>query len=109
MATCKHPRPLVPAPEVAHRDESASLISLSVGVKSPDDVVIVAALRTPSCRAKKGGMKELMPEEMLAIVLKELLERTHIDPQLIDDVVVGNVLQPGAGATTARMASLYAG
>lgn len=80
-----------------------------VGVKGPDDVVIVAALRTPICRAKKGGLKSLMPEEMLAAVLKGLLEQTRIDPRLVDDVVVGNVLQPGAGATTARMASLSAG
>ena len=46
---------------------------------------------------------------MLATVLKGVLSKTGIDPNLIKDVVVGNVLPPGGGATLARMASLYAG
>jgi acetyl-CoA acyltransferase 1 len=68
-----------------------------------------SALRTPICRAKKGGFKDTTAEELLAAVLKATLEKTKIDPKLINDVVIGNVLQPGAGATTARMAALFAG
>lgn len=33
-----------------------------IGVKSPDDIVIVSALRTPITRAKKGGFKDTLPE-----------------------------------------------
>lgn len=68
-----------------------------------------SALRTPICRAKKGGFKETPAEELLAATLKAILEKTGIRAELIDDVVVGNVLPPGGGATTARMAALYAG
>jgi len=37
---------------------------------TPDDVVIVSALRTPITRARKGGLKDVLPEEMLGEVLK---------------------------------------
>ena len=91
-----------------------------VRIKSPEDVVIVwykpswrtkrvSALRTPICRAKKGGFKDTPPEELLAAVLRGIIEKTKISPHLIQDVVVGNVLSAGSGATAARMASLYAG
>lgn len=68
-----------------------------------------SALRTPICKAGKGGFKDTPPEELLAAVLKGIIEKTKIDPALIQDVLVGNVLNPGAGATIARMASLYSG
>lgn len=80
-----------------------------IGVKNDDDVVIVAALRTPICRARKGGFKDTLPEELLATVLKAVLDKTGINPALVDDIQVGNVLPPGGGATVARMAQLYAG
>jgi len=71
--------------------------------------VIVAALRTPITRAKRGGFKDTHPEVLLAAVLKAIYEKTRIDPKLVQDIVVGNVLPPGGGATVARMAALYAG
>ena len=60
-------------------------------------------------RARRGGLKDVHAEMMLATVLKGVLEKSGIDPKLIEDVVIGNVLPPGGGATLARMASLYAG
>ncbi|CAG8553942.1 7037_t:CDS:2 [Paraglomus brasilianum] len=77
--------------------------------KSPDDVVIVAAVRTPMTRSKKGGFKDTLPEDLLAAALKGVVDRAGIDPKLIEDIAVGNVLPPGGGATTARAAALYAG
>ena len=68
-----------------------------------------SALRTPVTRARRGGLKDVHAEMMLATVLKGVLTKTGIDPKLIEDVVVGNVLPPGGGATVARMAALYAG
>ena len=79
------------------------------GVKTPDDVVIVAALRTPISRARKGPFKDTHPEELLAAVLKAIVQKTGINPALVDDIQVGNVLPAGGGATVARMAQLYAG
>ena len=42
----------------------------------------------------------MAPEDMLAVVFKAILKKAKIDPKLIDDVVVGNVLPLGSGATT---------
>lgn len=77
--------------------------------KHDDDVVIVSALRTPITKAKKGGLAEACPEDLLAAVFKGVIAESKIDPKLIEDVAVGNVLPPGGGATVARMAALYSG
>jgi acetyl-CoA acyltransferase 1 len=60
-------------------------------------------------RARKGGLKDVHPELMLGTVLKGVLARSKVDPKLVEDVCVGNVLPPGGGATVARMAALYSG
>lgn len=46
---------------------------------------------------------------MLTHVLKAVYSKVNLDPKLIQDICVGNVLPPGGGATVARMAQLYAG
>lgn len=76
---------------------------------TPCTVVIVSALRTPITRAKKGGLAQACPEDMLGQVLKGVLAQSKLDPKLVEDVAVGNVLPPGGGATVARMAVLWAG
>lgn len=78
------------------------------GKKSPTDVVIVSALRTPLTRAFKGGLKNTAPELLLAHVLKAVIADSKIDPKLIEDVMCGNVLMPGAGALVMRQAQLLA-
>ncbi|KAI8590286.1 Thiolase, N-terminal domain-containing protein [Geranomyces variabilis] len=77
--------------------------------KGPDDVVIVSALRTPLCKGGKGAFKETHPEYLLAASLKSIIDESGVDPKLVQDIQVGNVLMPGAGVTTSRMAALYAG
>merc|ERR1719486_1601891 len=76
--------------------------------KSPDDVVICCAVRTPLAKAKRGGFAKTCPEEMLSVLLKAIQERTKLDPKLVGDVQIGNVLMPGSGAFTARQAVLMA-
>ena len=66
-------------------------------MKNADDVVICGAVRTPLTKAKRGGFKDTPCEVMLTACLKGLLERTKVDPSLVEDIVVGNVNQPGAG------------
>ncbi|WVF66578.1 hypothetical protein IAT40_001318 [Kwoniella sp. CBS 6097] len=78
-------------------------------INSADDVVVVSACRTAITKAKKGGFKDCLPEDLLAAVFVETLKRSKIDPSKIEDVAVGNVLPPGGGANVARMAQLYAG
>jgi acetyl-CoA acyltransferase 1 len=78
-------------------------------VTPEEDVVIVSALRTPITKARRGGFKDTTPDVLLGHVLAAVLKQAKLDPKLVGDVVVGNVLQPGAGAGMARMAQLAAG
>ncbi|SLM38153.1 3-ketoacyl-thiolase [Lasallia pustulata] len=78
--------------------------------KNPSDVVFLTALRTPVTRAKKGGLKDAYPEELLSAVLKATLAANpNLDPAKIQDVAVGNVLQELGGAKAGRMAQNHAG
>lgn len=47
---------------------------------SLDDVVIVSALRTPICKAKRGWFKDTPVDDLLATVLKATVDRTGINP-----------------------------
>ncbi|KAH6809961.1 peroxisomal 3-ketoacyl-CoA thiolase 3 [Perilla frutescens var. frutescens] len=75
-----------------------------------DDIVVVAAYRTAICKAKRGGFKDTHPDDLLATVLKALVERTNLNPAEVGDIVVGTVLAPGSlRAIECRMAAFYAG
>ncbi|KAL0139317.1 Thiolase, N-terminal domain-containing protein [Mucor lusitanicus] len=95
--------------QVASHVLPSSYTANKAGYKSPEDVVIVSALRTAITRARKGPFQSTLPEEMLAPVFKAIIQKTGIDPKLVEDITVGNVLPQGGGATNARMAALYAG
>ncbi|KAF4611078.1 hypothetical protein D9613_006496 [Agrocybe pediades] len=77
--------------------------------KHDDDVVIVSAVRSAITKGKKGGFKDTRPELILSHVLRAAYTRAKLDPKLIQDISVGNVLPPGGGASAARMAALHAG
>ncbi|MCJ1439546.1 MAG: hypothetical protein MMC23_000025 [Stictis urceolatum] len=78
--------------------------------KSPHDVVFLSALRTPLTRAKKGGLRDAYPEELLGVVLRATLDRNpDLDPTRIQDVAVGSVLQELGGAKAGRMAANHIG
>ncbi|KAJ9109020.1 hypothetical protein QFC21_000346 [Naganishia friedmannii] len=77
--------------------------------KQADDVVICASVRTALTRYKKGGFKDALPEDLLSAVLKATIQKSGIDPKLIEDVAVGNVLAEAGGTNMARMAQLHAG
>ncbi|MCX6499860.1 MAG: thiolase family protein [Arthrobacter sp.] len=67
--------------------------------------VIIAALRTPVCRAH-GALKTLHAHELLAPVLRRLLGDALVPPELVEDVVIGNAV--GGGGNVARLAALEA-
>lgn len=77
--------------------------------KRPDDVVVTCALRTPITKGGKGGFKDTAGADLLHGAFKSLIERSGIDPKLVEDIAVGNVLAPGGGATEFRAAALAAG
>lgn len=59
--------------------------------QNPDDVVITLAIRTPLAKGKKGGFKDTELDYMIFALLKKVLEKSKIDPSLIEDVCLGNV------------------
>jgi acetyl-CoA acyltransferase len=75
------------------------------------DAVIVDAVRTPNGKGKPtGSLSPVHPVDLLAHSLRALVERTAIDPELIDDVIGGCVDQVGEqAANTTRWAVLAAG
>src|SRR6185437_7423327 len=75
------------------------------------DAVIVGAVRTPIGKGKLGGaLYDVLPVDLLAHSLKELVNRTGIDPALIDDVISGAVSQVGdQSVNISRNALLAAG
>jgi len=61
-----------------------------------NDAVIIDAVRTPLGKGRAtGALAPVHPVDLLAVPLRALVERTSIDPALIDDVVVGTVSQIG--------------
>lgn len=70
---------------------------------------MTCALRTAITKGGKGGFKDTQPADLLHGAFKALIERSHIDPKLVDDIAVGCVLAPGGGATEYRAAALAAG
>ncbi|KAB5576213.1 3-ketoacyl-CoA thiolase [Coniochaeta sp. 2T2.1] len=76
--------------------------------KNADDVVITLAVRTPLAKANKGGFKDTSLEYMVYALLKEVNERSNLDPALVEDICLGNV-SDGKAAYKLRAAALAAG
>ncbi len=72
------------------------------------EVVIVSPLRTPIGR-HGGGLKDVTAQDLAARLMKEILNRTKIDPNLIADVIVGCCGQLSDAPNLGRVAALMAG
>ncbi len=73
------------------------------------EAVILEAVRTPFGR-RGGAFRDVRPDTLLAHVLNGLVERSGIDPELVEDVVNGTVTQAGEqGANVGRLAVMLAG
>jgi len=72
------------------------------------DVYIVAAVRTPM-GSFLGGLSSIPATQLGATAIKGALERGNVDPALVNEVFMGNVLQAGVGQAPARQAALGAG
>lgn len=72
------------------------------------EVVIVSAVRTP-IGSFGGTLKNTSAVTLGAIAVKEAIKRAGIDPAIIDEVVLGNVLQGGLGQNVARQIAITAG
>lgn len=72
------------------------------------EVVIVAARRTP-IGTFQGGLAKLSAVELGATVVRQLLKDTQLAPELVDEVVLGQVFTAGAGQNPARQTAINAG
>src|SRR2546428_7581758 len=70
--------------------------------------VLVSAVRTPGGRFL-GGLSPLPAPRLGAIVIKDAVRRAGVDAALVDEVILGNVLQGGEGQAPARQAAIHAG
>ena len=71
---------------------------------------ILASYRTPGCRANKGKFKDMRPDDLAALAIKGLVERTGIDPASVNDVYLGCAFpEAEQGMNIGRVASLRAG
>ncbi|MEC1179222.1 acetyl-CoA C-acetyltransferase [Metasolibacillus meyeri] len=73
-----------------------------------NEVVIVSAVRT-AIGAFQGTLKDVQAQQLGSIVIKEAIKRANIEPESVDEVIMGNVLAAGLGQNPARQAALKAG
>ncbi len=73
------------------------------------EVVIVSAVRTPIGKIR-GALSEIRPDDLAALVIREAVRRAGVDPDLIEDVIMGCANQAGEDSRNiARMGALLAG
>ena len=72
------------------------------------DVVIVSAVRT-AIGTFGGSLKDVPAVDLGALVIKEAVNRAGIKPELVEEVIMGNVIQAGLGQNTARQAAVKSG
>ncbi|MDB8805096.1 MULTISPECIES: acetyl-CoA C-acetyltransferase [unclassified Romboutsia] len=71
------------------------------------EVVIVSAVRTP-IGSLGGALKDVSSVELGSIAAKEAIKRANINPEIIDEVLIGNVLSAGLGQNVARQVAIKA-
>ncbi len=72
------------------------------------DVVIVSAVRTP-IGSFMGSLSTITAPQLGAIAIQGALEKIKLDPKLIQEVLMGNVVQAGTGQAPARQAAIFSG
>ena len=73
-----------------------------------NDIVITAALRTP-IGTYKGSLKNLSADKLGTVAIKEVIHKSKLKPEDIDEVIFGQVLTSASGQNPARQASINAG
>ncbi|CEI93812.1 hypothetical protein G6F70_007340 [Rhizopus microsporus] len=82
--------------------------TFATAAKSPNDVVIASAVRTPvGCFG--GSLKSLSATQLGSIAVRAAIERAGISPSDVEEAYIGNVLQANLGQSPARQAVLGAG
>ena len=72
------------------------------------DVVIVSAIRTP-IGSFMGGLTSISAPKLGAIAIKGAIDKINLNPNNVDAVLMGHVVQAGTGQAPARQAAILAG
>jgi acetyl-CoA C-acetyltransferase len=72
------------------------------------EALIVSAVRTPTGKFM-GALKGFTAPQLGAMVVREAVARAAVDPQAVDEVILGNVVSAGLGQAPARQAAIHAG
>lgn len=75
---------------------------------SGERIAIVEGIRTPFCRSG-GVLRDMEADDIGAYIVQELLARTEISPEKVDELVFGNVIQPPPLANIARIVAVKGG
>src|SRR5712692_8826703 len=73
-----------------------------------DEVVIISGCRTPVGKFQ-GSLSDLTATKLGAIVVREAVKRSGVEPACVDECIMGNVLPAGLGQNPARQAAIYGG
>ncbi|MHB8302115.1 MAG: acetyl-CoA C-acetyltransferase [Acidobacteriaceae bacterium] len=73
-----------------------------------EDVVIVAGVRTPVGKFL-GSLADFSAPQLGALAVREVVRRAGIDPALVDECIMGNVVSAGLGQNPARQAAIFGG
>src|SRR6202035_642307 len=73
-----------------------------------EDVVIVAGVRTPGGKFQ-GALSNFSAVQLGSLVVREALTRARLNPEQVDECIMGNVVSAGLGQNPARQAAIYGG
>src|ERR1700727_2296197 len=73
-----------------------------------DDAVIISGCRTPVGKFQ-GSLSEFTAPQLGAIAIREAVKRAPIEPEQVDECIMGNVVSAGLGQNPARQAAIYGG
>jgi len=73
-----------------------------------DDVVIISGCRTPVGKFQ-GSLSDLTAPQIGAVVVREAAKRANLDPNQVDECIMGNVVSAGLGQNPARQAAIFGG
>src|SRR4029078_4299207 len=77
-------------------------------MSAENQVVIISGCRTPVGKFQ-GSLSDLSATQLGAIVVREAVKRAGINPAMVDECIMGNVLSAGLGQNPARQAALFGG
>jgi acetyl-CoA C-acetyltransferase len=77
-------------------------------MNSTDGIVIISGCRTPVGKFQ-GSLSDLSATQLGALVVREAVKRAGVDPALVDECIMGNVLPAGLGQNPARQAAIFGG